>query len=85
MAFKDLLNRYRDDWPKLIGVEMEAGGAASASFQAASQPGFLMIRGVSDLADEEKDSGEVRAWRHYACELAASYTIALLESAPIPV
>ncbi len=46
-----------EDWPKLIGVEMEAGGAASACFQAPQPPGFFMVRAVSDMADEKKSSG----------------------------
>jgi nucleoside phosphorylase len=47
VAIKDVLERYRSDWPKLIGIEMESGGVASAAFQSARQPGFLMIRGVN--------------------------------------
>ncbi|MGH9906286.1 MAG: hypothetical protein ACRD8U_11980, partial [Pyrinomonadaceae bacterium] len=73
------------DWPKLIGLEMEAGGAASACFQSKSQPGFFMIRGVSDLADENKGTSGVRKWRSYASDVAASYSISLLASGPIPI
>jgi nucleoside phosphorylase len=83
VAFKDVLAKYQDAWPKLIGVEMEAGGVAHAAFQARSRPGFLMIRGVSDLADEQKDSAPVKSWRLYACGVAAAYTIFLLKSGPI--
>jgi nucleoside phosphorylase len=83
-AFKDVLDAYRQDWPKLIGVEMEAGGAASAAFQAPSSPGFFMVRGVSDLADEAKDTSSVQRWRSYACDVAAAYAISLLTSGPIP-
>jgi nucleoside phosphorylase/tetratricopeptide (TPR) repeat protein len=84
IAFKDALTQYRATWSKLIGVEMEAGGAAAAAFQASSQPGFLVVRGVSDLADAEKGSPEVEKWRSNACDVAAAYTIALLKSTPIP-
>jgi nucleoside phosphorylase len=80
IAIKEVLDRFRSDWPKLIGIEMEAGGVASAAFQAVEQPGFLMIRGVSDLADEHKDD----TWRRYACHAAAAYTLALLQSGPVP-
>ncbi len=83
VAFGKLLDRYQAHWPKLIGVEMEAGGAASACFQAAQAPGIFMIRSVSDLADADKDSDEVRRWRAYACEVAAAYAVALLESGPV--
>ena len=84
ISFKEVLDAYRADWPKVIGVEMEAGGAASAAFQAATPPGFFMIRGVSDLADAAKDAPQVRAWREYACTIAAVYAVALLQSAPVP-
>ena len=84
IAFKDLLKRYRDDWPNMIGVEMEAGGVASACFEARRPPGFFMVRCVSDLADSEKDSVTVKKWRPYACDVAASYAVGLLRSGPIP-
>lgn len=81
VAIKAVLDRYLRDWPKLIGIEMEAGGLASAAFQSAVQPGFLMIRGVSDLADENKDD----SWRCYACHAAAAYAVGLLQSGPVPL
>lgn len=84
VAFGDILAKYRDTWPKLVGVEMEAGGAAAAAHQAAQRPGFFMVRGVSDLADEQKGSPDVEKWRSYACDSAASYAIALMRSGPIP-
>jgi nucleoside phosphorylase len=79
-----LLDGYRDVWEKLIGVEMEAGGTASAAFQAANHTGFFMVRGVSDLADAAKDSATVDQWRAYACEVAAAYAVGLLRSGPLP-
>jgi nucleoside phosphorylase len=79
VARKALLDKLRADWPKLIGIEMEAGGAAAAAFQSARSPGFFMIRGVSDLADEHKGDD----WREYACDVAAAYTIALLKNGPV--
>jgi nucleoside phosphorylase len=85
IASADTLRKYRDSWPKLIGVEMEAGGASSACFQAASQPGFFMVRGISDLADSAKNAEHVRSWRGYACDVAASYVVALLQSGPVPI
>jgi nucleoside phosphorylase len=84
VARKGLIDRYRRDWPKLIGVEMEAGGVATSVYQASSKPGFFMVRGVSDLADEKKDSAPVSDWRGYACSVAATYTVALLRSGPVP-
>ena len=85
IAVDDLLTKYSATWPKLIGVEMEAGGAAAAAFQTAEQVGFFMVRGVSDLADSKKVSARVKAWRAYACDVAAAYAIALLQSGPVPL
>ena len=79
-----LLRTYKKTWPKLIGVEMEAGGVATASFESPLKPGFFMVRAVSDLA-ENKDEPDVQAWRDYACHLAAAYALALLKNGPIPV
>jgi nucleoside phosphorylase len=80
-----VLTRYRGAWPRLIGIEMEAGGAATAAFQSAHRPGFFMVRGVSDLADPKKDSASVGLWRTYACAVAAGYAVALLRSGPVPL
>jgi nucleoside phosphorylase len=85
IAFDKVLAKYRDTWPALIGVEMEAAGAATAAFQAAEQPGFFMIRGVSDFADQQKGTPDVDRWRAYACDVAAAYTIGLLRSGPVPL
>lgn len=85
IAVDDVLAKYISMWPKLIGVEMEAGGAAVAAFQTSNAPGFFMIRGVSDLANAKKSSSRVKGWRPYACDVAAAYTIALLKSGPVPL
>lgn len=84
VADGSLADRYGDTWAKLIGVEMEAGGTASAAFQAAQKPGFFMVRGVSDLADPDKNSPRVEGWRAYARDVAAAYAIGLLRSGPVP-
>jgi nucleoside phosphorylase len=80
-----VVNRYRGAWPELSGIEMESGGAATAAFQSALRPGFFMVRGVSDLADADKDSVSVGRWRQYACAVAAYYAVALLRSGPVPL
>jgi nucleoside phosphorylase len=85
IAFQDTLTQYRDTWPKLIGVEMEAAGAASAVFNTVQPPGFFMIRGVSDLANAKKGTRNVDKWRSYACDVAAAYTSGLLKSGPVPL
>ena len=83
VALAKILEKYRESWRNLIGVEMEAGGVASACFQSPIKPGFFMIRGVSDLADESKDTARVEGWREYACDVAAAFTAALIEAMPI--
>jgi ankyrin repeat protein/nucleoside phosphorylase len=84
IADESLAEQLRDVWQKLIGVEMEAGGVASAAFQSSDSPGFFMIRGVSDLADPDKDGDKTVPWRPYACEVAAAYTVGFLRSGPVP-
>ncbi len=84
IAFGAALEQYRQHWATLIGVEMEAAGVATAVSQAAKPPGFFMVRGVSDLADANKDSKHVGKWRAYACHVAAAYTVALLQGGPVP-
>ncbi len=79
-----LMEGYREVWSRLVGVEMEAGGAALAAFQAPDKPGFFMIRGVSDLADSKKYAATTKKWRLYACESAAAFTAGLLKSGPVP-
>jgi nucleoside phosphorylase len=85
IAYGDVVRRYQGVWSQLIGVEMEAAGVAAAAFQQAQAIPFFMVRGVSDLADEAKDSVEVKRWRAYACDVAAAYTVALLGRGPIPL
>lgn len=78
-----LANQYRDVWERLIGVEMEAGGVAGAAFSRVKPPGFFMVRGVSDLADKDKDALSTANWRSYACDVAASYLVGFLASGPV--
>lgn len=84
-AATDALKPYKADWPKLIGVEMEATGVAAAAWEAVNKPGVLMVRGVSDLADAKKGSGRVKKWRAYACDVAAAYAVSLLRDGPVPL
>lgn len=77
------MRKFGQMWPKVIGIEMEAAGAAVAALQDAYHPKFFMVRGVSDYADREADSSEVSRWRQYACDVAASYALAFLNSGPL--
>jgi len=44
-----------------------------------------MVRAVSDLADANKNSQAVVGWRTCAGNLAAAYTVALLQDGPVPL
>jgi len=83
IAVEDVLTKYREVWPQLIGVEMEGGGVATAAFRQPRPPGFFMVRGASDFADSDKGTSSVESWRAYACDVAAAYAIGLLQSGPI--
>lgn len=72
---------YSAAWPKLVGIEMEAGGIAAAVHQTVERPEFLMIKGVSDFGSDKHDPG-VLPWRIYACDAAAAFARALIESGP---
>jgi nucleoside phosphorylase len=64
-----------------LGVEMEGGGVATAiaHYMKEPRPKFLMIRCVTDFADDDKNDH----WHLYACDVAAAYTYAFLKSGPI--
>jgi nucleoside phosphorylase len=85
IASNEVINNFREYWPTLIGVEMEAAGMARAISQAPNSPGLLVILGVSDLADESKGSDDSQKWRVYACDVAASYVIGFLKNAPVSI
>lgn len=85
IAEERALNIYRRTWPKLKGVEMEAGGVALAAIHSAKPSGFFMVRAVSDHADYKKSSRTVKKWRKYACDVAATYTIELIKQFLPPI
>lgn len=66
-------------WPQLIGVEMEAAGAAHAAYRR-DYPGILVVKGISDWADENKND----LWHSYAADAAAAFCAALLRQLSFP-
>ncbi|MEO5331571.1 MAG: hypothetical protein H7839_06065 [Magnetococcus sp. YQC-5] len=84
VAKEAFLKQSLNGWHRLIGVDMESSGVAVACMQAAENPGFLMIKGVSDLANADKSTSETVAWREYACTIAPHFLRALLMSCPVP-
>jgi nucleoside phosphorylase len=61
--YVDLLRQY---WPKLLGIEMEAGGVCAAAETFGIKA--AVVRGVSDLADPSKSDTE---WRRRAMKTVA--------------
>lgn len=78
-----IIAEYQADWPKLIGIEMEAGGTATGVQHTSDKPDFLMIKAVSDHGKDKKDPA-VLPWRAYACDVAAAFAIGLIRSGPRP-
>lgn len=72
-------DRLRNAHKKLVAVEMESAGVASAAFSAIKRIGFLTIRAICDFADSEKDDN----WHDYAAHSAASCLRAFLENRPV--
>jgi nucleoside phosphorylase/tetratricopeptide (TPR) repeat protein len=66
-------------WPKLIAIETEAEGVFAAVFDRPAIKHVLVIRGISDMADKDKND----AWQMYAADAAAAYAIAFLKSGPV--
>jgi nucleoside phosphorylase len=81
VADNDLVADFLKRWPKLVGIEMEAGGVATAVHHAVNKPDFLMIKGVSDHG-YDKNHPEVLRWRGYAAYAAAAFAIELMRSGP---
>jgi nucleoside phosphorylase len=69
----------QNHWTKLIGIEMEAYGTARAAYTAPSRPEFLMVKGICDWANPDKND----EWQAYAADVAATYVINFLKSKPL--
>lgn len=64
---------------KLIAVEMESAGVASAAFSAVKDVGFITIRSICDFADGGKNDN----WQNYATHAAAAFVRTFLDSGPV--
>jgi nucleoside phosphorylase len=91
--FQEVLGR----WPKVKAVEMEGagvGGAVEYAQAVGKAVGFMMIRGISDLPrppqpesaeDKARGTQERDAWKSYAADTAAAFTISYIASGlPLP-
>jgi len=64
--------------PKSLGIEMESWGSIMASFKEKLRPRFIVIRGISDLADKPSK----KKWdkiHSYAANVASAYLKSFLE------
>jgi len=66
-------------WPKARGVEMEGFGTAVATHHGDTR--FILVKGVSDLADPTKDD----RWHPYAAEAAARFALELIRRTDLPM
>jgi adenosylhomocysteine nucleosidase len=64
-------------WPSSRAIEMESSGVAAAIHQGGSEIPFLMVKGVSDLADAKKTN---TPWRPYAARAAAAFVLAIVDA-----
>lgn len=81
IADDNVISTYSASWPKLVGIEMEAGGVATALRQTNEQPDFLMVKGVSDFGSDKHDEN-VLPWRAYASHIAAAFAYEIIKSGP---
>ena len=66
---------------KFLALEMEAAGVAKTAHDRNTAKKLLVVRGISDFADERKTSLDVQArgnWRLYAMTCAARFLAGLL-------
>ena len=77
VASEKAVKKLMGDIPKMVGIEMEAAGIATALDNlSADQTMFAVVKGVSDRADAEKND----LWRIYAAHAAAAFTLEFLNS-----
>jgi nucleoside phosphorylase len=81
IADDEVVAEIQKQWPKLIGIEMEAGGIATAVHDNIDKPDFLMIKAVSDYGKDKKDPAVI-PWREYADAAAATFAVELMRSGP---
>ena len=80
---EEFIDYYKTVWSDWWVFEMESGTIVSALEQAEIKPNFMIIRAISDFGDKYKNADQ-KIWGQYACDVAASYTQAFLESGPVP-
>ena len=80
LADERTLTQLLHECPELLAVGMEGAGVARAASHQAPPTRFLEVRSICDHGNEQKNDD----WQAYAAEAAASFTISLLRSRPVP-
>ena len=75
---RQLVSRYYDD---SAAVDMEGAGVARAAHL--NEAPTLIIRGLSDLADEDKGMMDSLGWQRTAAAHAAAFALQLIASIPV--
>jgi nucleoside phosphorylase len=83
IASKEFIDKLVARWPQLLAVEMEGVGVATAAFYRPQVVNCLVVRGLSDWADPDKNEDQGKGWREYAANSAAAYVMAFLRSGPV--
>ncbi len=73
-------DELKSDWSQLAGIEMEGYGTALATYQAETAPAMLLVKGICDWADSDKNDD----WQEYAADIAATFVSALLKNTSFP-
>jgi nucleoside phosphorylase len=80
VASAEVVSSFLERDPRALGVEMEGAGVAAAAVRSGRELGFLMIRGVVDLANRNKrDDADI--WLDCACDAAAMFAFATIGQA----
>ncbi len=65
----------RSVWTRAAAIEMESAGIAAALHQIPNSPSFIMVKGICDFADSNKNDN----WQEYAADVASAFIIAFIE------
>lgn len=79
IASNEMKERIKEHHGKITAIEMEAGGVVEAAGQLKSPVGILIIRGISDFGDEDKDDN----WHEYSAKSAAKFFFDFLKKTDV--
>lgn len=69
IASTDYKKKIKGIHDKILAIEMESGGVADAAKQLKNPIGILVIKGISDMGDEDKGDN----WHEYSANVAAQF------------